>query len=158
MADWSVPSGLHWPLADRLHEEAEPENPRQSFARLRGALRAEIELILNTRRPRLHLPAGASELRRSLVAFGLPDLAGGVLAGENDAEEFRRAVEEAIRLFVPALGALKVELADSERTGACLLLRISATLLCGPERRPLAFESTLTPDARHFQVRDGGDD
>jgi type VI secretion system protein ImpF len=158
MAEWSDFPHLHWPLADRLHDDAEPENPRQCFARLRGALRAELELILNARRPRLRLPADALELRRSLVAFGLPDLAGGVLAGENDAEDFRRAVEEAIQLFVPALGTLKVDLADPEQTGARLLLRIGATIQCGRERWPLAFESTLTPDARRFHVSDGDDD
>jgi len=157
MADAFDASELHWPLADRLHEEAAPVNLRQGFARLRDALRAELELVLNTRRPRLRLPMEARELQRSLVAFGLPDLAGGVLAGENDAEDFRRAVEEAIRLFMPALGAPKVELADPGQMGACLRLRISATLHCGPERRPLAFESTLTPDARRFHVSDGGD-
>jgi type VI secretion system protein ImpF len=153
-------AGFDWLLVERLCGEIEqrPMGPAEDFARLRDSLRAELELILNTRRPCLALPDGTPELARSLIAFGLPDLAGAALVGETDAEHFRAAVEEAIRLFAPVLGTLKVELSEPAQPGAYLRLRISATLVIGPARRPLTFESTLIPGARRFQVTESDDD
>ncbi|MFC7399185.1 type VI secretion system baseplate subunit TssE [Chelatococcus sp. GCM10030263] len=153
-------AGFERPLVERLcgEEEQPAQGEARGFARMRDALRAELELILNTRRPCLALPQGAPELARSLIAFGLPDLAGEALVGETDAEHFRATVEEAIRLFAPSLGALKVELAGPTQSGGSLSLRISAMLVIGAARRPLAFESALVPGARRFHLTDGGDD
>lgn len=146
-----------WPtsLVTRL---AARGTTRTSFAGLRDRLRGEIELVLNTRRSCVPLPAVMPELARSLLSFGLADLAGEAFISDSGCEDFRRHVEETLAVVLPQLGAVRVERIAVNGAEACLHLRISAVVVLGHEPRALAFESRLIAAMSRFQVENGRDD
>lgn len=147
-------------LVDRLIDDdpGKPDPPSKSRGQtlrdLRESVRRNLEDLLNTRQRCLPLPAGLEQIPRSLVNYGIPDFTGIDLANPARREEFRAAVEMAIRNFEPRFITVTVVLRDDKADGADRLIRfrIDAFMYADPAPEPVAFDSLLDAATRVVAV------
>ena len=150
-----VPSVL-----DRLideHPELTREPPGsqgQADAELRRCVRRDVENLLNTRCRCRSWPAELTELERSVVGYGIPDISAANLANENGRRQFLRLVEQVLRIYEPRFKSVKVRLLDNlaylDRT---LRFRIDAMLYAFPAPEPVVFDSQVNPSTGSFEVQ-----
>ncbi|MBN8872208.1 MAG: type VI secretion system baseplate subunit TssE [Rhodospirillales bacterium] len=123
----------------------------ESFALLRTSVRADLEMLLNTRRRWRSWDPAMRELATSPVGYGLPDFASGAFNDARRREELRAEVEATIRRFETRLTQVSVTFgAPYDPLSATLRLRISALLQAEPAPEPIAFETVL--DASNADV------
>ena len=118
-----------------------------------AAVERDLENLLNTRRSPIPQPEGMAELRKSVVTYGIPDLAGVDLASGKAREEFRKTVEDAIRAFEPRFKTVNVKLRDQTGSARILNLRIEGTLHAEPVPEPVVFDSMVEPVACQIDVK-----
>ena len=147
------------PLLDRLID-AEPTEQTDralstsaAMAVLRASVCSDLEELLNTRRRWRSWDPDLSELKHSLVAFGLPDFASGAFNDPRRREELRLHVEECIRNFEPRITNLRVSLVEAtDRTSGTLRLRIDAMLRAEPAPEPIIFDTVVDLVAKTVTV------
>ena len=111
--------------------------------------------MLNTKLA-AEVPAGLAYLRRSVLAFGLPDFTHSSLTNGHDRAKLRRAVEAAIRQFEPRLMNVAVTLVEGGPFDRALRYRIDAMLRVDPAPEPVTFDSLLQLSTKAFVVRGDG--
>lgn len=130
-------------LLDRLSEERGGD---LGVAALRESLRRDLEAMLNSRRHMLSWPASLDELDRSLLDYGLDDLANESLTSPDFRARFIDAVERQLRLLEPRIGRFEVTiLPNRDELDATLRFRVSGTVTLGQERQELSFDSHVDP-------------
>lgn len=148
-------------LLDRLIDD----DPDQPLDRTHSAptllrdikinLRRDLEWLLNTRLYRPQHFDSYPELRRSLVAYGLPDFSTVQLGSEEHREEFRAIIQATIERLEPRLRRVQVDISPAgeahERT---LYLRINAVLMIEPDPVPLLFDSRIRGLDRTVQLQE----
>jgi len=141
----------------------------QSLAELRSAVRRDLEGLLNTPQCCRSWPAELTELNRSLISYGIPDMAGIPVASAVQREGFRRMIEEVIRTHEPRFKTVTVTLLDASPGMASsgmassglassglermLRFRIDALMYAEPAPEPVAFDSQLDPATRKCTIR-----
>lgn len=148
-------------VLDRLIDErpdlsSEPaKQQHQVLEELCRSVRRDLENLLNTRWRAEGWPAELTELKQSLVGYGIPDISGEDLGSPSRRQRFLREIEQVIRRFEPRfqrVSVLAVENADAiDRT---LRFRIDAVLHAFPVPHPIVFDSSLEPASRTFRVED----
>ena len=146
-------------VLDRLLDDdpaaaADPPKSRgQYLVELRQRLRRDVEALLNTHQCWRALPRELSELRQSLLAYGMPNFLGLTATSKAAREEFRIEIETLLRDFEPRFKKVSVTLLanpdDIERT---LRFRIDALVQADPDLEPVSFDSMLEPVHRRFAV------
>jgi type VI secretion system protein ImpF len=133
----------------------EPPRSRSQLLRdLKQAVRRDLENLLNTRVRCLPCPAELTELRQSIVSYGIPDLTGASLGSQKEREEFRRTIQSIITLYEPRLKNLSVSLHGQAETGdRTIRFHIEALLQAEPAPEPVAFDSTLLLTTGSFEVK-----
>jgi len=142
MADLTLKEKLQPSLLDRLTDR-DPDNNRESRDRriisesnLRECVIRDLGWLLNT----AYMAATEdlddfAAVRRSVLNYGVPDLAG-VIASSMDAKTLERGVREAIIRFEPRILAdslkIKVDLNKSAANRSALSFRIEADLWAQP--------------------------
>jgi type VI secretion system protein ImpF len=151
------------PLLDRLLESESTGSadatlsPNAALDILRGAVRRDLEALLNARRRRWPLPATAPELPDSLLGYGIPDATSGSYALPEKREELARDVERVIRRFEPRLAQVRVTMRDSENElDRTLRLRIDAVLRAEPISEPVVFETVIEAVSHEVAVAERG--
>ncbi len=143
----------------QVHREP-PLTRNQLLRDLKLAVRRDLENLLNTRIRCLPWPPELSELKQSLVTYGIPDLTGTALGSSKEREEFRRTIQSVILLYEPRLKKLYVSLRDqTEAIDRTIRFHIEAILQAEPAPEPVAFDSTLRLTTGSFEVKgesDGG--
>lgn len=149
-------------LLDRLLDD----NPEQSAESLwhegqilkvikRGLCR-DLQQLLNARRPLDQVPEQFTELRTSLLNFGLPDLQSLEIREDRDLSTICRRIEEAIVVFEPRLKRVRVtpQSSDQERRPVDRRLRfvIQAELVVEPLRELVQLVSALDAGSGDFLV------
>jgi type VI secretion system protein ImpF len=131
-----------------------PKTYNEALAELKQAIRLDLERLLNSRRRVTTWPAQLRELARSLVNYGLPDLAGLNASNAESREELRRTLETVIRTFEPRLSNVRVHLLENaESLDRTLRFRIEALVRIEPVAEPVAYDSTVVPVVGSFQIR-----
>lgn len=150
-------------VLDRLVDrdpEARTEAPRtrgQVLRELKDAVCHDIQNLLNTRARCLVVPAGLTELKQSLVNYGLPDFTGMPIGSARDREGLARAIQAVLRQHEPRFKKVDVKLLDNaEPLDRTLRFRIDALLHAEPAPEPVVFDSTLQPATGDFEVSGGG--
>lgn len=152
-------------LLDRLMDD-HPEqlhdalrNRAQNLNALENAIRRDLESLLNSRRCCISPGRELTDLRTSLVEYGVPDFLSANAASGRTREELRKEVEDAIRRFETRFQTVSVTLVDGgaelDRT---LRFRIAALMYAEPAPEYVSFDSSLNPGSRTFSVsgrRDG---
>jgi type VI secretion system protein ImpF len=123
---------------------------------LHRSVRRDLEWLLNTRRERAVVPSSHAEARKSVLRYGLPDLAS--LSRDGNAEVvLARAIQDAIVLFEPRLMQVRV-VPNETRTPARPELRftIEASLRMDPTPERVVFDTVLELSKGEYQVHDAG--
>lgn len=146
-------------LMDRLAEDPQGGTRPHTVEDLRASVRRDLEALLNGRQcPRSHDPELA-ELDRSLVAYGLPDLATLNVATPEQRDEFRYVLERKIANFEPRLSSVSVSLLENaDQFDRTLRFRIDAIVHAAAHREAIAIESAVDPGTRAIKLtgrRDG---
>jgi type VI secretion system protein ImpF len=130
----------------------------QSVRLLRSAVRRDLEWLLNTRRIAGIAEDGLQEVNRSMLVFGLPDLATLSMATAADRNKLTRQVAAAIAAFEPRLASVRVSLLEiSDAARKDVRMRIEAMLRMDPVPEPISFDGVLelnTGNCRIFGVSD----
>lgn len=147
-------------ILDRLLDDApdvshEPQPDRfQNLRQLRRAVTRDLEALLNTRQEVwAELPAEFTELRRSLMAYGLPDFTAFSLLNPHDRNRIRRAVEQAIAIFEPRLDRVRVTVESPRQHEPTLRFHIEALLQVEPAPEPVSFDAMLQLHTQEYVVR-----
>ena len=100
-----------------------------------------------------------NELSQSLVNYGIPEFTGRSISSNRAREDFRRAIEDAIRNFEPRFKKVAVKLLDNaEPLDRTLRLRIDALMYCSPAPEPVVFDTMLEPSTGSYEVKPVGKD
>jgi len=152
-----VPSVLDRLLDENPGATREPVKSRTQILReMKQSVRRDLENLLNTRCRCKTWPANLTELRVSLVNYGIPDITGTNLSTDRDRERFRRTMEEVIRDFEPRFKSVRVEILDNaEPMDRTLRFRIDALMHAEPAPEPVVFDSSLEPSTGNVEVRGG---
>jgi type VI secretion system protein ImpF len=152
-----LPSVLDRLIDDDPAVTTEPPRARTQMLReLKLAVRRDLEHLLNTRRRAVSVPAGFTELDRSLLTYGLPDFSGAGPGGGKERDAFCRTIEAVIRQHEPRFLSVAVDLVTgADPTDRTLRFRIDAVLRADPVPEPVVFDSTLEPATGTFAVGGG---
>ena len=151
-----LPSVLDRLIDDDPTVTADPPRGRPMVLReLKLAVRRDLEHLLNTRRKAVAVPAGFTELNRSLYNYGMPLFGGAGPSGGKEREAFARQIERVIREHEPRFVAVNVELLTDQPTDRTLRFRIDALLRADPVPEPVVFDSTLEASTGAFAVSEG---
>ena len=136
-------------LLDRLLG-AEP----QSIREMKGAVKRDLENLLNSRNSFSDLPAAFVEAGQSVLTHGLPDFTGLNPSHPNDQNRLCHIVEAAIRSFEPRLSGANVTLISDSGTERSLRLRIDARLLVDPAPEPVSFDVVMPVQTMTCEVKE----
>jgi type VI secretion system protein ImpF len=108
-----------------------------------AAVLRDLEYLLNTVHTAHDIPAEFSEVRDSLVGYGLPDLASVEAISADQRATIGRMIRQAIERFEPRLRRVKVTLLkQDDETSMSLKFRIDARLAVDPAPE-VAFDTIL---------------
>jgi type VI secretion system protein ImpF len=149
-------------VLDRLLDESPevtretPKSRNQVLRELKQSVRRDLENLLNTRWSPSVWPENYTELERSLVNYGIPDITSQHLASGEGRELLRRIIETAIRRYEPRFKRVHVEMLDNaEPLDRTLRFRIDALMHAEPAPEPVVFDSALEPSTGNVEVRGG---
>ena len=142
---------------DPTSEREAPKSQNQLLRDLKQSVRRDLENLLNTRRRLGGAPPELSDLERSLVAYGLPDITGLDLASASRRAEFTGSIEEVLRKYEPRFSGVRVHLLDNtDQTDRTLRFRIDALLRAEPAPEPVVFDTSLEPATGTIEVKRAG--
>jgi type VI secretion system protein ImpF len=138
--------GLQPSILDRL---IDPESAGTTILtgytveKMYAAVLRDLEDLLNTVHTARDISAEFPDVRDSVVAYGLPDLASVESISSDQRSAIARTIRKAIERFEPRLRAVKVTLMkDEDATRMALKFRIDARLAVDPAP-DVAFDTIL---------------
>lgn len=144
-------------LLDDVPAQVKGNQPsrRVMVTAVKRMVQRDLEWLLNTRRRGLGVMAKElTELKSSLVAYGIPDFTAQDLTSDARRKGFARAIETVIRTFEPRLTGVMVTLVDRQQDlERRLRFRIEALIRVEPGAEPVVFESLLDPATQSFSIR-----
>jgi len=134
-----------------------PKSRSQVLRELKLSVRRDLEDLLNTRRRCKSWPEHLSELERSLVNYGIPDITGMDLAAGRSRQGFARLLEGVIRRFEPRFKSVRVQMFENaDPLDRTLRFRIDALLRAEPAPEPVVFDSSLEPATGNVEIKGAG--
>jgi type VI secretion system protein ImpF len=124
-------------------------------AEMMEAIRRDLEDLFNTHQSDPQVPEAFAEVRRSVAAFGLPDLPTLSERTGGRPEEMRGVIHDVVVRFEPRLKDVRVVLAEAEpRENRRVRFHIEARLNVEPSPE-VAFETVLELVTGHASIRSG---
>lgn len=150
------PSVLDRLIDNEPHIQVEAEkNRHQQLGALRDSVRRDLENLLNTRFRMLSPAANYRELEKSLLNYGLPDLATVNITDPEKKMQFTRDLETILREYEPRFKSVKVTFIDNKDSiDRTLRFRVNATLYADPAPEIVVFDSILEPVSRSVNVEE----
>lgn len=133
-----------------------PAQGSQHIARIKDAIKRDLEWLLNSRQPLARWPGEMRHLTSSLLTYGMPDFTTSMLSNPHDQDRLRRVVQEAIARFDPRLSGVQVTLVEGREFDRSLHFRIDALLRIEPSPLPVTFDSVFQLSSRAFVVEGDG--
>jgi type VI secretion system protein ImpF len=99
-----------------------------SYSQIRGSIERDLENLLNTRCFSDEIPNACSELRKSLLMYGLPDFTSKNPSTPSVRTELRQELERAISMFEPRLHNVSVRIENPTSGERRLKFKIMALL------------------------------
>ena len=148
--------GLQPSVLDRL---IDPESAGTSIMigytveRMYAAVLRDLEDLLNTLHTSHDIPADFPEVRDSIAAYGLPDLASMEAISAAQRTTIGKAIKRAVERFEPRLRSVRVMLVkpDEDIVRRSLKFRIDARLAVDPAPE-VAFDTILEMGSSTYQV------
>lgn len=148
-------------LLDRLidnepHNQTENDQGRHQLLRqMRDSVRRDLETLLNTRYHIIAPPEEYTELEKSLLNYGLPDLATVNVIDKHRRDEFSARLEKTLADFEPRFKSVRVSYIDNkDNTDRTLRFRIDAEIYADPLPETVVFDSTLESVTRSVSVKE----
>jgi type VI secretion system protein ImpF len=144
-------------LLDRLIEPRDGETDDlssrgQSVRELEEAVRRDLQDLLNTRRAAMDGFPDDSELPRSLLMFGLPELTGFDPTVPDQRRTLQGIIEQAVQRFEPRLMNVRVTTMTADSGGRGLRMSVEALLKVSPAPLPITFDTVVKPGSEQWQV------
>ena len=163
MARVSKKKKLRPSIIDRLFDD-EPENKNeldpgqhQKLKQLRNSVRRDLENLMNTRFRVIEPGEEYLQLEKSLLNYGLPDLATINITDIEKRKEFTSKLEKILKEFEPRFKNVNVSYFDNnDNTDRTLRFRIDATLYADPSPEVVVFDSILEPVTRSISIEEAG--
>jgi type VI secretion system protein ImpF len=135
--------------------EGEPQaNRAQSVRQLKGALRRDLEWLLNTRRTPEAVDSQYEELEKSLFNYGLADLSSLSWENTHDRTRLARNIEKVLSIFEPRLKKVRVlPIGDISATQNVLRFQIDGLLDMSPAPERISFDTVLQLSSGEYQVK-----
>jgi len=150
-------------ILDRLFDD-EPEikndvdiGQHQKLKQLRSSVRRDLENLMNARYRVMEPGEEYEELNKSLLNYGLPDLATINITDLDKRKEFTFKMEKILKEFEPRFKDVNVSyLENTDNTDRTLRFRIDATLYADPSPEVVVFDSILEPVTRSISIEEPG--
>jgi type VI secretion system protein ImpF len=132
------------------------DRPWYEMSQMVAAVQRDLEELLNTRETHQGLCDDLPEVQRSLVTYGLPDIANVDLQGQRALSRLCEAIERAVTQFEPRLKDVKaVPLTNPDPKQRGVKFGIEGRLALDPAP-DVVFDTTLELATRHFVVTSTG--
>jgi type VI secretion system protein ImpF len=155
-----LPSVLDRLLDDEPSSKSDTLKSRTQVLReMKQSVRRDLENLLNTRWKATGWPRHLTEMERSLLNYGIPDISGTELGIAERRKRFERTIEQVIRDFEQRLRRVSVRLLDeAESFDRVVKFEINALLRVEPAPEPVTYTSDLEPATGNFdvEVKGGG--
>lgn len=162
MPDYDANAPMRLPLLDRLIDEEPrtrteaPSTRSASLAKLKAAVRRDLEALLNTRRTPDILPEGSVEILRSVYYYGLPDITSMPANYLYEQNKLVQSIETAVRTFEPRLDGVRVSLVPVAGASRTLRFVIDGMLRIDPLPEHVIYDASIELTSLDIQV--AGDD
>lgn len=148
-------------ILDRLidndpHNQTENDpGQHQLLKQLRDSVRRDLENLLNTRYYIVSPPEHYKELDRSLLNYGLPDLATVNILNTRKRDEFTKTLEKTLIEFEPRFKSVKVSyLENSDNGDRTLHFQIDAEIFAEPLPEVVVFDSVMESVTRIVSIKE----
>ena len=150
-------------ILDRLIDD-EPESKtdtnhgaHQKLKQLRNSVRRDLENLMNARLRVVEPSEEFTELDKSLLNYGLPDLATINITDLDKRKAFTVKMEKILREFEPRFKNVNVSyIENKDSIDRTLRFRIDATLYADPSPEIVIFDSVLEPVTRSISIEEPG--
>jgi type VI secretion system protein ImpF len=149
---------LRLSVLDRLLDEdpktkvEAPLTRSASLAKLKIAVRRDLESLLNTRRTPDILPEGSVEILRSVYYYGLPDITSMPANFLYEQTKLLQAIESAVATFEARLENVRVSLAPVTGMSRVLRFSIEGMLRIDPLPEHVVYDAALELTSLEVQV------
>lgn len=144
-------------LIDNEPEQSSEAVPSryQYLAELRQSVRRDLENLLNTRYRMVEPDGDFKQLKKSLLNYGLPDLATVNISDPEKKQRFVKDLERILRDYEPRFKSVNViHMENRDSTDRTLRFRIDAVLWADPAPQSVIFDSILEPVSRTVNVQE----
>jgi type VI secretion system protein ImpF len=159
MSRISSQEGLKPSIIDRLIDpDSEGTSWRRGYSieQVIDSVRKDLEDLLNSHQGDQHIPEEFVEVRRSIVAYGLPDVVSHQVGGQDSVRRIGEAIEAAISLAEPRLSDVRAVLIDPKSVKSMRLdFEIQAKLRVDPSPE-VAFVTVLKLTTGETTIRKSG--
>jgi type VI secretion system protein ImpF len=140
---------------DPLNRLEAPMTRAESLRQLRAAVKRDLEWLLNTTRMPIEVPEFCDEVHKSVLFFGLPDIASISIQEAGEQQRLLRSLESAIELFEPRLARARVTTTDRYRAAQqSITFHVEATLMIDPAPERIAFDTVLEITKGAYSVKE----
>ena len=162
MANPKFTKNIQQGLLDRLIDH-EPENRNEaavsrpeSLRQFRLSVKRDLEWLLNTTRMPIEVPEFCEEVKRSVLFFGLPDIASISVQNAGDEQRLMRSLEAAIEMFEPRLARARVTGAGSRTPPGqqSITFHVEAMLMIDPAPERISFDTVLEISKGAYSVKE----
>ena len=150
------PSILDRLLDDEPHNQSERDTGQHQLVKqLRNSVRRDLECLLNTRYHVIKPPDDLYEVEKSLMNYGLPDLATINITDAKKRDEFTARLQKTLVEYEPRFKSVKVSYIDNkDDTDRTLRFRIDAVIYADPLPQVVVFDSILESVTRTVSVKE----
>lgn len=150
------PSILDRLLDDEPHNQTEQDpGQHQLIKQLRNSVRRDLESLLNTRYNVVKPPDDLIEVEKSLLNYGLPDLATINITDAKKRDQFTLSLQKTLEEYEPRFKTVKVSYIDNkDETDRTLRFRIDAVIYADPLPQVVVFDSILESVTRTVSVKE----
>jgi type VI secretion system protein ImpF len=131
-----------------------PKSHSNTLRELKQSVRRDLEWLLNTRCYLDDIDENLEEVRKSVMAFGLPDFTGISAKSHSEQNRLAQAIETAIKNFEPRFLDLKVFLEPISDVDRLMKFRIEAKLDTDPTPEPITFDTVLQLGSGEFEIQE----
>lgn len=158
MPDYDSNAPLRLPLLDRLLDDEPkikseaPMSRSASLARLKTAVRRDLENLLNTRRTPDFIPEGSVEILRSVYYYGLPDITSMPANFLYEQNKLLQSIETALKTFEARLDGVRVSLVPVAGQSRVLRFVIDGMLRIDPLPEHVVYDASIELTSLEVQI------
>lgn len=162
MPEYDSNAPLRLPILDRLLDDEPkikteaPMTRSASLARLKTAVRRDLENLLNTRRTPDYIPEGSVEILRSVYYYGLPDITSMPANFLYEQTKLLQSIETAVKTFEARLDGVKVSLVPVVGQSRVLRFVIDGMLRIDPLPEHVVYDASI--ELTSLEVSISGED